>query len=500
MTIDYSLYLVTDSTMIPESSTFLKQVEGAINNGATIVQLREKNISTQEFISRAQAVHELTKAKGIPLIINDRIDVALAIDAEGVHIGQDDMPPKLARKLLGPNKILGLSCSFPLHVEEALKLDGILDYVGLGTVFKTNTKKDLKDPNGSGTIGLRKKLQLIKDHNSGRETKLRCVAIGGINHTNAARVLYESTVEEQRLDGIAVVSCIMANDDAAESTKRLSKIVQEPWPSLKSGLTKIATNLARLKRPLVHHITNSVTKIFNANVTLAIGASPIMSELVGEFEELASGDGPRALVANIGTPSPDQIELYQAAFAAYNTHGKRIIYDPVGVGASAARLEASRILLNSGHVDVIKGNAGEITSIWKLTSYFHSTQEYNTPLMQGVDSLVQHDEEKLIKIALQVSLDFKTIVVVTGVTNYIVQNTQLEQVPGGHLLMGSITGSGCSLGSVIAAYVASHQPDLKVVTEAVRIYNLAGTNAGLLSTGPGTFVPNFIDELYKLTI
>ena len=110
MKVDYTLYLVTDSGMVPESSSFLKQVEDSINSGATIVQLREKSLSTLEFIKRAEQVHKLTQKQGIPLIINDRVDVALAVNAEGVHVGQDDMPAAIARKLIGDDKILGVTC------------------------------------------------------------------------------------------------------------------------------------------------------------------------------------------------------------------------------------------------------------------------------------------------------------------------------------------------------------------------------------------------------
>ena len=140
MKVDYTLYLVTDSGMVPESSSFLKQVEDSINSGATIVQLREKSLSTLEFIKRAEQVHKLTQKQGIPLIINDRVDVALAVNAEGVHVGQDDMPAAIARKLIGDDKILGVTCSNVTEVQEVVE-QGIADYVGLGTVYKTNTKR-----------------------------------------------------------------------------------------------------------------------------------------------------------------------------------------------------------------------------------------------------------------------------------------------------------------------------------------------------------------------
>lgn len=107
--IDYSLYLVTNNEMVPEGLDIYTQVEKSLKNGVTIVQLREKDLDTGEFIKRAEKIHQLTKKYNVPLIINDRIDVALAIDAEGVHVGQDDMDPALVRKMIGNDKILGVS-------------------------------------------------------------------------------------------------------------------------------------------------------------------------------------------------------------------------------------------------------------------------------------------------------------------------------------------------------------------------------------------------------
>lgn len=228
--VDYSIYLVTDSTMVPESSTFLRQVEDSLRGGATLIQLREKNLLTLEFIERAEKVHALTKKFSVPLIINDRVDVALAIDAEGVHVGQDDMPARTVRKLIGATKILGVTCSNPEEVSAVCK-DNVADYVGLGTVYQTNTKKDVDNPDGCGPIGIRKMLQVLGQHNTGRASTIKCVAIGGVNHSNAAKVLYQCRYRDQALDGLAIVSCIMANNDAFAATKDFQKCIntKPPW-------------------------------------------------------------------------------------------------------------------------------------------------------------------------------------------------------------------------------------------------------------------------------
>ncbi|RLV94196.1 Thiamine biosynthetic bifunctional enzyme [Spathaspora sp. JA1] len=504
MTVDYSLYLVTDSTMIPESSTFLKQVEAAINNGATIVQLREKNLSTLDFITRAKQVHELTKSKGIPLIINDRVDIALAIDAEGVHVGQDDMPAELVRKLIGNDKILGVTCSIPEEAEEVVK-QGFADYVGLGTVYQTNTKKNVTDPEGTGPIGIRKMLRVLQKYNKNQTKKINSVAIGGINHSNADKVMYECAVEGERIDGVAVVSCIMASEDAGRATKDLLNIIKTPpkW-ARKSSISVSAEKIREhvcASHPLVHHITNNVVKNFSANVTLAIGASPIMSELAEEFHEFASGMDTIALVLNLGTPTSQLMSVFKTAIQEYNKFGKPIVFDPVACGATKARLDASRKLLNSGHMSVIKGNVGEIQGIWKLTSSYSETTSGDDSLMRGVDSIAELSEDKIIQIGKEVSTDFKTVVVITGKVNYIIEGEdKLAICEGGSKLMGLVTGSGCSLGSILAAFLAARYVDtFTAVVEATKLYNEAGKKAAANSSTPGSFMISFVDELYKLT-
>ena len=137
--IDYSVYLVTDRRNKTDEE-FLNIIEEAIKGGTTVVQLREKTASTKEFYELALKVKEITSRYDVPLLINDRIDIALAVDSEGVHIGQDDMPADIAREIIGEDKILGVSAS---TVEEAKKAEkDSADYIGSGAVFPTATKDD----------------------------------------------------------------------------------------------------------------------------------------------------------------------------------------------------------------------------------------------------------------------------------------------------------------------------------------------------------------------
>ena len=168
--IDYSVYLVTDRRNKTDEE-FLNIIEEAIKGGTTIVQLREKTASTKEFYDLALRVKEITSRYDVPLLINDRIDIALAVDSEGVHIGQDDMPADIAREIIGDDKILGVSAS---TVEEAKKAEiDSADYIGSGAVFPTATKDDADSVS-------KEELKEIVD-----SIDIPVVAIGGITVENA---------------------------------------------------------------------------------------------------------------------------------------------------------------------------------------------------------------------------------------------------------------------------------------------------------------------------
>ena len=201
--IDYSVYLVTDRRNKTDEE-FLNIIEEAIKGGTTIVQLREKNASTKEFYELALMVKEITSRYDVPLLINDRIDVALAVDSEGVHIGQDDMPADIAREIIGDDKILGVSAS---TVEEAKKaeMDGA-DYIGSGAVFPTATKDDADSVS-------KEELKEIVD-----SIDIPVVAIGGITVENA------NTLKGSGIAGFSVVSAIMSAEDPKEASRKLKEI------------------------------------------------------------------------------------------------------------------------------------------------------------------------------------------------------------------------------------------------------------------------------------
>ena len=200
--IDLSLYLVTDNS--EDEEKFLKTIEEAINGGVSVVQIREKTADTLDFYNLALKVKEITTKYNVPLIINDRVDVALAIDADGVHVGQSDMPCDVTRKLIGKNKILGVSAATIDEAKKAEK-DGA-DYVGTGAVFPTSTKDDAPSIT-------KKDLKDIVD-----SINIPVVAIGGINMENA------NELKNTGIAGLSVVSAIMSADNPKKASEKLLNI------------------------------------------------------------------------------------------------------------------------------------------------------------------------------------------------------------------------------------------------------------------------------------
>lgn len=202
---DYSLYLVTDRHM-PQEGTFEDVVEKAIQGGVTLVQLREKEGDTGLLYERAKALKQVTDRYGIPLIIDDRIDIMLACDADGVHVGQSDMPAKVARQLIGSSKILGVSAA---NLEEALQAeaDGA-DYLGVGAMYPTATKPD-------ADFTTLETLREIK-----QRVHIPVVAIGGIN----GKTLPD--FQNSNIDGFAIVSAIMAAKNPHQAAKQLKDSIR----------------------------------------------------------------------------------------------------------------------------------------------------------------------------------------------------------------------------------------------------------------------------------
>ena len=204
--LDTRLYFITDSTGFSEEE-FLFRVEEALKGGVTLLQLREKEKTTREYIELAEKVHEITKKYNVPLIIDDRVDVALAVEAEGVHVGQSDMPVSVARKLMGDSRIVGATAKTVPHAKEAYEQGA--DYLGVGAIYPTTTKvKTVLTSVGT-----------LKDICN--SVPIPANAIGGLNKDNI------DILKDIPIAGICVVSAIMKAENPREAAVGLIEKAKE---------------------------------------------------------------------------------------------------------------------------------------------------------------------------------------------------------------------------------------------------------------------------------
>ncbi|RLF35758.1 MAG: thiamine phosphate synthase [Thermoplasmata archaeon] len=202
---DIDFYLVTYSSLSKNGTLF--DVKNAVDAGCKIVQYREKNKSTRDMIKEAEQLKKLCKDRAF-FLVDDRVDVALAVDADGVHLGQNDMPVEIARRLLGDEKIIGLTVH---NVEEAVEAEKLgVDYVGLAPVFKTDTKEDSGEPCG---VEMLKKIRDI--------VSVPIVAVGGINKDNVQDVISAGA------DGVVAVSSVLQSDDVYQEVCDFIHIIKE---------------------------------------------------------------------------------------------------------------------------------------------------------------------------------------------------------------------------------------------------------------------------------
>ncbi len=210
-----ALHVLTDGGL-SRGRGMLVIAREALAGGATVIQLRDKTSSTRRLVEQGMALRRLTREHGALLIVNDRIDVALAVDADGAHVGQDDMPAELARRLLGPHRILGLSAGNEQEVEAAIAVEP--DYLSIGPVNATSTKPDAGPPLG---------LRLLKETAARRAPPL--IAIGGMTADNAGDAIRGGAV------GVAVVSAVVGAEDVAAAARSLSRAVLHALADMQSS-------------------------------------------------------------------------------------------------------------------------------------------------------------------------------------------------------------------------------------------------------------------------
>ncbi|BEI81024.1 hypothetical protein CcaverHIS002_0201840 [Cutaneotrichosporon cavernicola] len=518
--VDYSVYLVTGRELLPEGKDYYESLEESLQGGVTVVQVREKDVDTGKFVEVARKTKEVCDKYNVPLLINDRVDVFLAVGCAGVHVGQSDMPASQVRALIGDDAILGVSVSNEKEAVQAVQ-DGV-DYVGIGAVWPTASKdvtaKPKLAPSGTGVL-----LDIIASQGE-KGLATQAVAIGGIHAHNTPFLLHGSVgASGKALDGVAVISAIVASQTPKEKAAELRAITDAfkasregtnsetaVFPAPQRGaeeLIKAAAELFAVVRdttPLVHQITNAVVINDSANATLAIGASPIMATNPRDCADLSPVIG--ALLINFGTIT-DKEGMFVAGRHA-NMNGKPLVFDPVAVGATSFRRETSVELFSAWQPTVIKGNPAEIATL----------AERSDVATRGVDSVGAGFKDPA-DVVRTLARRRRAIVVMTGEQDYISDGATVLRVSNGHELLDVITGSGCMTGTLVATFCAAARTahikahgEEKGAFPLVRGDMLAAALAGVLSInvaaeravaredvrGPGTFRAALIDELYAV--
>lgn len=392
--ISYKLYAVTDRSWLREGETLAGAVRDAILGGATVVQLREKELPEEEFKELALSVKKVCNAYNVTFLINDNVKLAKEVDADGAHIGLNDMTVYMARKILGDNKIVGVTAASVAEAKEAEKAGA--DYLGSGAIFGSDTKKDAS------------KLSPQVLSEICNSVKIPVVTIGGINAYNV------SALRSTKIAGVAVASGIFAEKNKTRASR------------------DIIANL--YGNPIVHTITNHVTANGVANMIHAFGCSPIMAHNANEVEEVQ--EDASALLINLGATDD-----YNAIRRAYRTAIEEehiITIDPVGVSGIRYRLNFLMELLEIGRPTCIRGNYSEIMAI------------YNKDVTgSGLDSSIENVDIKDITQKLAKELD--TIVVASGTIDIVSNGKNVTEIQSGHPLQKKLTGSGCMLSAGICS-------------------------------------------------
>lgn len=240
----------------------------------------------------------------------------------------------------------------------------------------------------------------------------------------------------------------------------------------------------RTKSPLVHNITNYVVTGFNANVLLALGASPVMAHAAEEVEDMVGISS--SLVINIGTLSPAWVDSMLLAMKKAKHLKKPIVFDPVGVGATRYRDETARRLMAGAAPQVIRGNASEVMALHGSVG----------GVSKGVDSTNKSDEA--LSAARALAREFDCTVCVSGATDFVIDRARTVAIRNGHPMMTKVTGVGCAATAMIGAFTGVTDSYFDATVAAMAVIGVAGERAAEASAGPGSFQAHFLDGLYNL--
>lgn len=443
---DLLLYAVTDSRWAKEKSLY-QQVEEALQNGVTMIQLREKNLDYQSFKEEALKIKDLCQNYHVPFLINDNVELAKEIDADGVHIGQDDLTLINARKILGENKIIGVSAHNLEEATQAMKNGA--DYLGVGAIFATSTKND------ANNVSLQTLTEISKS------VSIPTVAIGGINEENILSLTNTS------ISGVAIVSAIFASQNIPQSTKSLrTKVNRIVHPQLPCALTIAGSDSsggagiqADLKTMLAHHVfgMSAITALTAQNTMGVQGIMDVTPDFLGlQLESIFQDIYPHAV--KIGMVS--QAELIKVIAEKLKKYPvEHIVIDPVMVATSGAKL------LQDDAIETLKKYLFPLASV--LTP--------NIPeaiILSQIDIQNEKDMQKAAKI---MSETYNCAVLVKGghqindANDLLYDGQTFTWFKGKRIDNPNTHGTGCTLSSAIASNLAKGE-DLHLAIQHAKEY------------------------------
>lgn len=425
------LYAITDRSWL-NGRTLLEQVEETLKGGTTILQIREKDLDEASFKEEALQIKALCQKYNVPLIINDNVMLAKDIDADGVHIGQDDLALESARQILGPDKIIGVSAH---NLEEAKKAyENGADYLGVGAMFSTNTKQDATD------------VSFATLREICTQVDLPVVAIGGINQENIIQLTGSG------IDGVAIISAIFASDDIEKATQQLKiKMNRMLHQKIPTALTIAGSDCsggagiqADLKTMMAHHVygMSAITALTAQNTTGVTDIMNVTPEFLGEqLDSIFTDIYPQAV--KIGMVSQtDIIEMIAKKLKQY--HARNIVVDPVMVATSGAKL------ISDEAIDTLKKELFPIAIL--LTP--------NIPEAEVLSHQTIQSEEDMIEAAKLISQQYQCAVLLKGghqlndANDLLYADGQYQWYRGQKIENTNTHGTGCTLSSAIASSLA----------------------------------------------
>lgn len=457
------LYGVTDRSWLG-ARTLYEQVEAAIKGGATIIQLREKKMPEEEFLQEARELKMLCNAYKIPFIINDNISVALAMDADGVHLGQGDMELKQAREILGPDKIIGVSAH---NVEEAVQAEkNGADYLGAGAVFSTASKADVTSLS----------METLKE--ICEAVSIPVVAIGGISEENMDQL------KGTGISGVAVISALFAQADVCQAATRLCEklsYIIEKGKKRKTALTIAGSDSsggagiqADIKTMIANGVyaMSAITALTAQNTLGVSGIMEVTPEFLGQQMDCIFTDI-RPDAVKIGMVSSGEL-ISVIAEKLIQYQAENIVVDPVMVSTSGSRL------ISEEAVEMLKKKLLPLATV--LTPNIPEAQ-----VLLGTEIKTPEDMERSAK---KIGEKYHCAVLLKGGHQLNDANDYLWQAGQGRWFMGkrihnpNTHGTGCTLSSAIASNLAKGY-SLEASVQKAKEY-LSGALQAMLNLGAGS--------------